>query len=124
MTGKKYREALARAAQSARAERGYKSTAALIRETDVSSSTAYRVEGSKNPDQDLMLATIEEYADAVGIHLGELLSRADQIYTRDIDVVVDFPSNPSETAVTVDLSQEQSAANPERRDPGTGSENA
>lgn len=82
MTGQKYREALARAAQAIRAERGYKSVAAFVRETPVSDSTARTVEGSKGLDGDLQFGTLREYAAAVGVTVGQLLTRADELYMK------------------------------------------
>lgn len=82
MNGQAYRRALGTAAAALRAERGFRSVAALAKTTGFSSSTAYRVEGGKELERSLSMATIEGYAEAVGIQLGQLFTKADEIYAR------------------------------------------
>ncbi len=94
MDRQRYRQALGLAAQAIRAERGHKSVAALARNTSLTESLARRVEGSKEPGKDLQLATIEEYVSQLGVSLGDLFTRADEIYRRDHVSKSDEPQGP------------------------------
>lgn len=99
MTGQAYRRALGRAAQAIRVERGYRSVAALVRTGRVSEAVVRRVEGSKEPAKDLQLATIEAYAGALGVDLGALFSRADDLF---FETKPNTGLDPDERAALID----------------------
>lgn len=77
-----YRRALGDAAASLRTERGYRSVAAFAKDTGLPESKIRRVEGAKEIEKGLTLATIETYCQALRITPGDLFTRADSLYER------------------------------------------
>lgn len=77
-----YRVALGMSAKALRVSRGFQTAADLADRTGFSKSTAYKIEGGKDHESSLTLRTLQRYADAVGITLGELFELADKIHER------------------------------------------
>lgn len=100
MDKKTYRKALGDAAASLRTEHGHRSVASLAKASGLPESKIRRVEGSKEIEKGLTLATIEDYCRGIHISLGTLFTRADQLYARaePLRTVDDNATSPTGSA--------------------------